>query len=94
MSTMSKSDLDLLVQLVDDGLGDEGGALQVRHHLLGLDLELTLGSNTNLISGRFQAVIRKICKCLGPDWACKMQTRVGLGLYTVGSGFLLAWVLI
>jgi hypothetical protein len=29
---------------------------------------------------------------LGPDRACKMQARVGLGLNTVGSGFLQAWV--
>jgi hypothetical protein len=31
---------------------------------------------------------------LGPDLACKMRARVRLGLYTLGSGFLQAWVLI
>jgi hypothetical protein len=24
---------------------------------------------------------------IGPDWACKVRARFGLGLYTAGSGF-------
>jgi hypothetical protein len=41
------------------------------------------------VVARSRVLKKNICAKLGPGRACKMRARVGLGLYTAGSGFIL-----